>query len=120
MAYYKIKLSGIYKITHNSGYYYIGMSVDVFSRWQSHYSNFKLNNHSSTAFMRLWNDTDPSEWTFEIVELLSKTKARGETKLKGKKFDGAFRKLLLTMEKDVMGNLDVEFALNKNNKHFKH
>jgi predicted GIY-YIG superfamily endonuclease len=119
MGYLKIKKAGIYKIEHKSGYYYIGMSKDIFNRWQSHYTNFRLKKHSSTEFMELWNKTDASEWSFTIVKTLSQTDYKRESKLRGKAFDTYFRRLLLDTEKEIMSSYSVNYSLNKNKKHFK-
>lgn len=115
---FKIKMAGIYKIEHISGYYYIGMSVDIFSRWSSHYTSIKMKTHSSTAFMELWNSTNPPEWSFSILENISITKHKEETGLKGKSFENSFRKLLLNKEKEYMKLYSINFSLNKSNKHF--
>lgn len=115
---FKVKMAGIYKIEHISGYYYIGMSVDIFSRWSSHYTSIKMKTHSSTAFMELWNSTNPPEWSFSILENISITTHKEETKLKGKPFENSFRKLLLDKEKEHMKLYSINFSLNKSNKHF--
>jgi predicted GIY-YIG superfamily endonuclease len=118
MSYLKIKFAGIYKIEHQSGFYYIGMSKDVFSRWQSHYTNIVLNKHSSVKFSELWNKTTPEEWSFEVLEKLSTTEERKKTILKGREFDKHFRRLLLDTEKKCMNKFSKKFALNKDVKHF--
>jgi len=114
---YKIKCSGIYKIQHISGYYYIGMSVDIFSRFSSHYTKLKTNKHTSTKFNKLWNETNPNEWTFTILEYVSVTDFK-KNGLKGKDFVNNFRKLLLNKEKEWMKKHSINWCLNKNNKNF--
>jgi len=118
MGILKIKLAGIYKITHSSGYYYIGKSVDIFSRWQSHYTSLKLKKHSSPSFLKLWNNSKIEDWTFEIIFYISKNDFKNNTSLKGKPLDKAFDKYLLAMEKTFMKKYSVNFALNKMNKSF--
>lgn len=114
----KIKLASIYKIEHISGYYYIGLSIDTFSRWSNHYTTLKLNNHSSTNLQNLFNSTRIEDWTFSILEYISITDHRKETGLKGKSLNDSFRKHLLKREKYWMSQYSINFALNKDNKHF--
>ena len=111
-------MAGIYKIEHVSGYYYIGMSVDIFSRWSSHYTSIKMKSHSSTALMELWNSTNDTDWSFTILEHISLTDYKKETNLKGKSLENSFRKLLLDKEKEHMKLYSINFSLNKSNKHF--
>lgn len=114
----KRKLAGIYKIEHKSGYYYIGMSVSIFERWQSHYTSLKILKHSSTEFMNLWNSTDASEWTFTIIVSLSKTNHKKVSGLKGKELETSFRQLLLRTEREVMSGYSITWCLNKDKKYF--
>jgi len=114
----KIKLASIYKIENNSGYYYIGMSIDTFSRWQNHYTDLKLNKHSSTDLKNLFKDTRIEDWTFSILEYISLTDHRLETKLKGKELEKSFRRNLLKREKFWMSQYSINFSLNKMNKNF--
>jgi hypothetical protein len=115
----KIKLPGIYKIEHISGYYYVGMSVDIFSRWESHYTEIRMKTHSSTELMELWNRTDPSEWTFTILEYVSVTKWKSElVRVKKEDLKTLFRRYLLNREKDWMRKYSRNFALNKDKKNF--
>jgi hypothetical protein len=111
----KIKLSGIYMILHKkTEHYYIGMSVDIFARWQSHYTDLRMNRHSSDKLQELFNDScNISEFSFTILEYVSVTDA----KKNGFGKDG-FRKLLLIKEKEHMKSHSVNFCLNKSNKHF--
>jgi predicted GIY-YIG superfamily endonuclease len=114
----KIKLAGIYKIEHKSGYYYIGKSVDLFGRWASHATQLTLKTHHSPKFQELWNSSDPSEWTFSILERVSKTEVKKSVNLKGKEFELFFRKVLGEYEKEWMRKYSINFALNSDNKHF--
>jgi hypothetical protein len=111
----KIKLAGIYKLTHiPTEHYYIGMSVDIFSRWGSHYSDSKKNIHSSNLDL-----SDPTQWKFEVLEYCSITEFKKDNPtLKGNKLTSLFRGLLLRREKHHMSNHSVTYALNKNNKYF--
>ena len=115
----KIKLAAIYKIEHISGYYYLGMTKDFFNRMQSHYTDIKMNRHSSTDFQNLFNSTRIEDWTFSILEYISTTNLKAQTKLKGKLFDTYLRGYLLQREKFHMSQHSINFALNKNKKHFK-
>ena len=111
-------MAGIYSINHSSGYYYIGMSVDIFSRWSSHYTSIKTNKHSSPEFQSLWLKTKPSEWSFSILEYISITDYKNLSQMKGKSLETGFRKLLLTKEKEWMKKYSINFSLNKDKKHF--
>lgn len=115
----KVKLSGIYIITHEpSGKFYIGMSRDVLTRWSSHYTDIKTASHSSPLFMNLFLQTDITEWSFRIIESHSFTKFKKDNGLVGQKAVSAFRTFLLGREKDVMSRYSKSFSLNRDNKHF--
>ena len=115
----RAKLAGIYKITHEpTGQYYIGMSVDIFNRWRGHYSDIKLTRHSSPKFLLLWNETNPIEWKWEILETCNLTKFKLDSGLKGKKLEAAFRKHLLLNERKWMSLHSVTYALNKDSKYY--
>jgi hypothetical protein len=115
----KIKMAGIYSILHNpTGKIYIGMSVDIYGRWQSHYNQIRIGNHSSILLMELWTQTDPSEWSFSILEYVSISDYKIVSKMKGKALVNGFRTLLLKKEKEWMKKHSINFALNKNNKQF--
>jgi len=114
----KIKLAAIYKIEHITGYYYIGLSKDVFSRWSNHYTDLIMNKHSSTEFLNLFNSTRIEDWTFSILEYISTTELKKQTKLKGKSFDNYLRNYLLQREKHHMNQHSINFALNKNKRYF--
>lgn len=113
----RVKVSGIYKISI-SDYYYIGMSVDVFGRWQSHLTDLYLKRHSSKKLQSIFDDNSITDFRFEVLEHISKTKTKQECKLKGKAFDSHFRTLLLQKEKEHMRTYSVSYALNQDNKHF--
>lgn len=115
---YKIKCAAIYKIEHQSGYYYIGYSIDTFLRFSSHYTQLKLNKHSSTKFQELWNKTKPCEWFFSILEYVSITDYKKVSQIKGKQLEIEFRKLMLKKEKEWMNKYSKNWALNQNNKQF--
>jgi hypothetical protein len=117
--YHKITIGGIYKIEHISGYYYIGKSVDCFGRWGQHYSDMKMCKHHSPAVQSLFNRTNITEWTFNILAYLSKTRVKEMSKLKGKSLDILYNRILLQMEKEEMAKYSINFALNKINKHYK-
>jgi hypothetical protein len=108
----KIKLAGIYKIQIGE-YYYIGMSVDIFSRWSSHWTDYKMGKHTSIK-----TATPVEEWQFSILERVSITDFKKETGLKGKKLEDVFRTFLLKKEKDWMKKFSRNFAMNANNRSF--
>lgn len=116
----KIKLSGIYIITNKSTkQYYIGMSTDIFARWSSHYSHLKIHKHTSPKFFELWNKSNPTDWSFEILEVVSITEYKLVTSFKGSRLTTEFRKHLVSREKWWMGQYPKCFSLNHNDKFFK-
>ena len=118
--YHRIKVSGIYKITHKvTGEYYVGQSREILERWSSHYNDLKMNKHSSPKFQELFNRSSMTDWTFEIIKVISKTEIRMETGLKGKNLEACIRKILLAEEKNCMNELSITYSLNKINKHFR-
>lgn len=114
----KRKLAGIYLIKHTSGFFYLGYSINIFERWNSHYTTIKIGTHSSPDFMNLWNSTVPSEWSFHILDTLSLTEFRKAHQVKGKQLDSLFRRTLLKKEKEWMSLYSKNLSLNKNNKYF--
>jgi len=116
---FKVKVSGIYKIEHKSGYYYIGQSVDIGNRWNSHITDLYLKKHSSVKFQELWNKTDICDWQFKVERIVSKTNLKATLNLKGKEFEKQLRKQLLKEEKEIMSNYFKENALNKQNRYFR-
>ena len=113
---FKVKLSGIYIIEHVSGFYYIGMSNDMFSRWQSHVTSIRTGGHSSTKFQALFLSTDITEWSFKVLESHSFTRWKKDNGVKDAV--KTFRRHLLDREKVVMSKYSVDYALNKDVKHF--
>lgn len=119
MTHFETKVGGIYKITHlPSEQYYIGMSISIFTRWQSHFTSLTNKKHSSTAFMELWNNSSATEWQFQILEIISLTDFKLKTGLKGKKLDNAYRKELLRLERYHMSMHSRTYCLNKDDKYF--
>lgn len=115
---FRIKCAGIYKIQVGE-YYYVGMSVDIFSRWTSHYTLLKMNKHHSIRLQELFNKSSMSDITFSILEYVSLTDYKRDTKLKGKGLEQAFNRYLLMKEKEWMGRFSINYSLNKDNKNFK-
>jgi len=115
---FRIKCAGIYKIEHITGFYYIGMSVDIFNRWASHYNEIRMKTHSSTELSELWNSTNTNEWTFTILEYVSITNFKNEFAVKKENIKTLFRRFLLNKEKEWMRKYSRNFALNKNKKSF--
>lgn len=115
----KIKLIGIYKITNiKTEQYYIGMSRDIFSRWQNHWTDIKMNKHSSTELMDLMKNSSIQDWTFEILKYISSTELKKECNLKGKQFESYLRTKLLQEERAIMKQYSKTFCLNKDKKYF--
>jgi hypothetical protein len=94
------------------------MSVSIFTRWQSHFTNLSNKTHSSTKFLDLWSITNPNEWTWQIIEVLSITDFKEKTNLKGKSLQTAFRKHLLLLERNWMSKHSRTYCLNKDDKYF--
>lgn len=113
----RVKCAAIYKISIGD-YYYIGMSVDVFGRFQSHYTSLSLNKHSSPELQKAFNENNIKDFTWQILEYVSRTKYKNFVKLKGKEFDDYFRKILLEKERYHMSLHSNNFALNKDKKYF--
>jgi hypothetical protein len=114
----KVKLCGIYKIEHISGYYYIGMSIDIFSRWSAHYTSIKLMNHTSNEFVSLFLSSMIEDWTFSILEYISSRDLKLQSKLKGKDFENYLRRYLLKRERFWMSKYSINYSLNKDKKYF--
>ena len=120
MSYMKIKLSGIYCIKHpETELLYIGKSLDIFSRWSSHYTNLYINKHSSTRLLELFNTHPVTEFQFSVLEYCSKTDFKKEHNYKGKELNKQFNKYLHSRERYHMSLYSSQLALNKNNKQFK-
>lgn len=116
---FKVRLSGVYQITHlPSGKFYIGESIDIYSRWASHHTSLSLNRHSSPLFQILWDNSTPKEWTWTIISIFSKTEFRLDSGLKGKKLELGFKQELRKLERQEMGIKDKSKSLNNNNKYF--
>ena len=76
----RVKHSGIYKITHTpSSTIYIGKSVDIFNRWQSHLTDLFYNRHGNPTLQKLFDDGRQlgvhsyDDFTFSIIKLCKKT-----------------------------------------------
>lgn len=68
---------GIYKITDiNTNNFYIGSSIDIYSRWKRHLSQLKNNNHSNYFLQKIFNSYGEKCFSFEIVELCDNLKER--------------------------------------------
>jgi hypothetical protein len=116
---FRIKIGGIYKIEHISGYYYIGMSIDIFSRWSSHYNSIKIGKHSSPLFVSLFLSSRIEEWTFTILEYSSTTEFKKTASWKNnKEFETAYRRWLCLRERHHMSTHSKNFALNANKRYF--
>ena len=120
MAIWKIKLGGIYIIQHTSGSFYIGKSVDILSnRWSTHYSQLVMGNHHSPELQNCFDNSKIENFTFQILEYVSKTYVREQSGLRGKALDKLYNRILLTIEKNWMNRYDIKDALNKDKKNFK-
>jgi group I intron endonuclease len=63
-------LSGIYSITHKeSGRKYIGSSVDIARRWNSHRSSLNRGVHENAYLQNAWNKYGSEAFLFEVIEI---------------------------------------------------
>lgn len=113
----KIKLGGIY-IIEVGDYYYIGKSVDIYSRWQSHYTQLHLGKHHSPALQEQYNQYGVVGLTFRVLEYVSITEYKKLSQLKGKQLTYQFNRHLLSKEKLWMAKYSITYSLNKNNTYF--
>lgn len=69
-------MQGIYKITYiKTGKTYVGSSVNINSRWNTHRGKLKQNKHHSKGLQNVYNKHGLSVLKFEIIEeVLDKTK----------------------------------------------
>lgn len=118
-VYPHVKMSGIYKITHKpSGMCYIGKSVDIFSRWSSHYTHIKTNKHSSPLFTFYWQRSKPSDWVFSILEIVDFEEYKRKNHLPSEFLQKSFDYYLIDLEKKYMSEHSRNFALNQDVKYF--
>ena len=71
-----LKKSGIYKITSPSGRFYIGSTVDLYSRWCGHRGSLRRGNHHCSALQRAANKYGVDALMFEIMALVERTDLR--------------------------------------------
>lgn len=65
--------SGIYKITNMvNGKCYVGSAINIFHRWETHLSDFKLKKHTF-KFQNAWNKYGEKAFEFSVIEFV-KTK----------------------------------------------
>lgn len=66
------KVSGIYLIRNLlDGKVYIGSSVNIRKRWQSHHQLLCKNKHHSSHLQRAWNRDGSDYFIFQVIELCS-------------------------------------------------
>lgn len=114
---YKIKLATIYKIQIDE-YYYLGCSIDSFSRWQSHYTLLKMNKHHSPLLQKKFNELGVTSLTFSILEYISLTEYKKVSQIKGNALKIAFKRYILQREKYWMSKYSKNFCLNNDDKNF--
>lgn len=62
--------SGIYQITNTvNGKMYVGSAVNIFHRWETHLSDFKLKKHTS-KFQNAWNKYGAQAFEFSVIEFV--------------------------------------------------
>lgn len=63
------KTSGIYKILcATNKKCYIGSTVNLFMRWNSHCNELRRNRHANQHLQRAWNNYGEIAFTFEVIE----------------------------------------------------
>lgn len=68
---------GVYKITNNtSGKYYIGSSVNIQNRWNSHKSDLRKQKHGNDKLQKSFNKHVEEVFSFEILEICSPEEVR--------------------------------------------
>lgn len=66
---FKNKVSGIYKITQlSSGRVYIGSSVNIYQRWETHKSSFGIDGRGNPYLSNAWMKHGENDFKFEIIE----------------------------------------------------
>lgn len=113
----RVKIAGIYRISVGE-YYYIGKSVSIFDRWNSHIVLLVMGKHHSPLLQNKFDIYGLVNFKFEIVEVCSLSEYKFDTKLKGKQLEASFNKHLLDKEKHHMNKYSINFCLNKDNKYF--
>lgn len=69
----KMKKCGIYKITNLvNGYFYIGSSVDINSRFGNHRYTLRNNNHNNPKLQNAWNKYGEQNFVFDIIKLCAR------------------------------------------------
>lgn len=65
-----MKKCGIYQITNLvNGYFYIGSSLDIASRFGNHRHTLRKNNHNNPKLQNAWNKYGEQNFSFDIIEL---------------------------------------------------
>jgi hypothetical protein len=113
----KVKLAGIY-IIEIDDYYYIGKSVDVFSRWSNHYTSLKLNRHHSPKLQEKFNENKVTDIRFKVLEYVSLSDWKKTHQVKGKTAVLAFSRYLSTREREWMSKHSINYCLNNDDKYF--
>jgi group I intron endonuclease len=66
---------GVYKIFNSKTQrIYIGSAKRFKERWHGHYSQLKNNRHSNKFLQNEWNKCSPSDFIFEVIEVVDGTK----------------------------------------------
>ena len=112
-----IKAAGIY-IIECGDYYYFGKSVNIFSRWSSHYTSLKQNKHHSPLLQEKFNELGLKGLVFRVLEYISLTDYKKVSGLKGKELKNSFNRYLLQKEKEWMSRYSTNFSLNADKKYF--
>lgn len=67
-----MKKRGIYKIINLiNGKVYIGESLDIYRRWDTHKEDLNSNKHHSYKLQKDWNEYGQDNFKFEVISLLS-------------------------------------------------
>ena len=66
-------ICGVYSITHNivCGLSYVGSSIDINNRMQSHLYSLRRNRHSCKALQSAYNEHGEHAFSLEILELIN-------------------------------------------------
>lgn len=69
------RISGIYCIQNKlDGKRYIGQSIDIYKRWNNHFSELNRNAHHNYHLQNTWNKYGKDSFTFSIIQICDEEK----------------------------------------------
>lgn len=111
----KEKLCGIYQILNiNNGKRYIGLSTDIYTRWQQHRKTLDNQTHRNIHLQRAWNLYGRDSFDFSILELCEPEELAGREIFWIQHYDSFNNGYNMTGGGD--GTSDVVFSEERNRK----